>query len=442
MTGDIDARREDAGDGTSPSCSPNASRPSLVRRRVSASRPARLAPLDERHWERRLYWWSFVARFGVGLLGWIIAYFELFNLPLLQDSLYYEEVGASVANEWLAGRSSEWLSEAIDHGQGNWGLVVVIAAFYCLTGGLRLLPLLIAGYCTVTSWTPVLIYRIGRRLGAPLAGARNGAWLVALSPAFAFWSGALYKEGLVLVLLALVVYHVLILQETSDGRSLVIVALCMPALFAVRFYLATLLSLVLVLGLLLARGQPRSEGLGPTALLRQVVVILIVGTILFVIGFTDRIAQVLPDDVEQGLARIDSSRRDLASQPSGYLIDADVSTPTAALEFLPIGLTYFLAAPFPWQSGSLRQNLTIPETAFWVLLYPFLFLGLREAWHRHRQGALLIMLFTGMMCCFYGIYCGNIGVVYRMRVQVWVLWAPLIGWGWEVFRHKGSLHSA
>jgi hypothetical protein len=66
----------------------------------------------------------------------------------------------------------------------------------------------------------------------------------------------------------------------------------------------------------------------------------------------------------------------------------------------------------------------------WVALYPFVFTGLRAAWRRHPQGAFLILITSGAICAFYAVACGNIGLAYRMRTQVWVLWAPLMGWGW------------
>jgi hypothetical protein len=76
---------------------------------------------------------------------------------------------------------------------------------------------------------------------------------------------------------------------------------------------------------------------------------------------------------------------------------------------------------------------------FWVCLYPFLWLGIRAAWQRHWQGTLLVIIATGSMCLFYAIYCGNIGTAYRMRTQVWVLWAPLIGWGWHLWLARRQL---
>lgn len=381
---------------------------------------------QEAHWLRRLYWTSVLARVAVGLLGWAVTHFELVSAPMIEDAVGYEYMGGIIADEWLSGRSSEMLDNLVAEQTRGWGLPLVFAIFYFLTGGIRALPLLIAAYGALTAWTPVLTYRIARQLGTPTPGARFGGWLVALSPAFAFWAGALYKEGLILVLLSLAIYHTLLLQETGSWRSLFIVAACLPALLALRFYLAIMMFFVLALGILLVR----SRGQG-SALARQILVVLFFGLVLVLSGFTERAQSMLPEDVESGLARIDRSRRDLSSYSSGYYHDVDISTPGQALAFAPIGLVYFVAAPFPWQWGSMRQNLAIPETLFWVCLYPFLWRGIRAAWQRHWQGTVLVLIATGSMCLLYAIYCGNIGTAYRMRTQVWCLWAPFIGWGWH-----------
>ena len=76
----------------------------------------------------------------------------------------------------------------MEGGQQPWLFVGLIACLYCLMGGLRLVPVLLGLYCFLTAWTPVLVYRITRQLGAPTEGARIAGWLTAVSPAFAFWS--------------------------------------------------------------------------------------------------------------------------------------------------------------------------------------------------------------------------------------------------------------
>jgi hypothetical protein len=96
-----------------------------------------------------------------------------------------------------------------------------------------------------------------------------------------------------------------------------------------------------------------------------------------------------------------------------------------------MGLVYFLTLPLPWHIGSMRQNLTIPETLFWiVVLYPLVVKGAWRAARQNPQGVLFLVITSVTICCFYAIFSANIGTTYRMRIQVWALWALFAGWGW------------
>src|SRR3972149_4969130 len=111
---------------------------------------------------RRLYGWSFALRFSLGVGGWLLTQFA--EIPLLQDALYYEEVGAGLAHDWLAGRSSTWLLTEGRLPHQPVLLVTFIGCFYVLTLGVRALPLLLAFYCAVTAFTPALTYRVARQI--------------------------------------------------------------------------------------------------------------------------------------------------------------------------------------------------------------------------------------------------------------------------------------
>jgi len=217
---------------------------------------------------RRLYLWALVFRFGAGMLGWLLTL--LVNIPFLQDAFYYEETGAGIARDWLAGRSSEWLSWAMTVDRAPWLLPTVIGGFYWLSGGLRLVPLLLLGISSVTAFTPVLTYLIAREMGLTRSGANFAGGLVAFSPAFAFWSGGFYKEGLVLLLLNLSMYQVLRLQRGWKWDSMFILLGCLFGLFGLRFYLAAMLSAIVLVGLLLGRSK---AGDGALTMLRQAVIL-------------------------------------------------------------------------------------------------------------------------------------------------------------------------
>jgi hypothetical protein len=360
------------------------------------------------------------------------------NTRFLEDALWYEYLGYRAADDWLSGRSAG-LATLSDQGQAVWAMVVTVAALYYLMGGVRAVPVLLVLYSVVTAVVPVYTYYIGRELRMSERAARHSAWLVALSPAFVFWSGSLYKEGMILLVLAIAVYHTLRLQAGWSIRSLAMLVLAVGALFGLRVYLAAMMTIVVTAGLLLSRASEASSEAANRvpALVRQALVALAFVGVVVGLGLTESAERRLVETPEGVLVEVAKTRHWLAySAGSGYAPEAEVSTPQAAAEYLPVGLFYFLTAPLPWQTGSLRQNLIIPETAFWLLLYPLIGMGFVRGLRLNRPATLVVLAATGGMCVIYGLVSGNVGIAYRMRSQVWLLWAPFAAWGWEVWRAR------
>src|SRR5205814_6139868 len=124
------------------------------------------------------------------------------------------------------------------------------------------------------------------------------------------------------------------------------------------------------------------------------------------------------------------------SAQSGFGRDQDVSTTSGALAALPVGLTYLILAPFPWQLASLRQMITLPEMVVWWSSLPLLVLG---AWftikHRLREIAPII-IFTSLLTLTYSIVQGNVGTAYRQRAQLLVFYFIFVAVGFVLIREK------
>ena len=386
---------------------------------------------------RRIFVWAFLARAVVGIMAYLLTVYT--SVPFLEDALWYEEEGYSVAREWLSGR---WGAlDTVPHGvQMAKPVIATIAAFYYITGGTRALPLLLVAYGAITAVIPVYVYWIGTELGVPERAAKGAGWLVALSPAFVLFSGSLHKEGLILLSLSVATYHALRLQSRWQPRSFITLVLSLLALFALRYYIAIVVCGAVALGLVSVRGANRpgvSTRITMSMLMRQGAIVVAFIGLMGTLGFQESAERPLDESREGLLVQVDQYRRGLAMYgQSGYLPEADASTPQGAAEFAPVGLLYFLAAPFPWQTGSLRQNLVIPETVFWVLLYPLVVVGMARSFRVNRPGTVMLMAATGGMCIVYALMSGNIGIAYRMRTQVWLLWAPFAAWGWEAWRER------
>ena len=141
---------------------------------------------------------------------------------------------------------------------------------------------------------------------------------------------------------------------------------------------------------------------------------------------------MIPTRIDDFLKYAQIVRDDLAqTSSSGYLLETDLSSPVSALKSLPMSIVYFLSVPFSWESGSLRQNLVLPETIFWLFLYPAIFLGMKRGLRLNFQGNILLITITVVMTCFYSLYVSNIGTAYRMRSQIWLFWVIFVGWSHE-----------
>ena len=380
--------------------------------------------------EKSIYWLSFALRCALGFLAWWVSWYTDFSL--VEDAVGYENLGRRIAQEWMADGTSLTLQSLMASGRQAWGMAFVLAMISFLLRGARALPVIIVLFNLITAWTPVIIYRISRQLGQTDHGALYAARLVIFSPVFAFWGGALYKEGLVFFVLAIITYHVIVLQEGVRGRSILIVVLGIAALSSLRFYLAVLLLPSIVLGVLLARRGGVRGGLDeetPSSTVTRRLVVLGALTILLVVSGTSAgILDILPENTRELFGQVQSSRDDLATASSGYLRGTDVSDPVAALKFLPLGIFYFLTVPLPWQFGSLRQSLVIPEMIFWLIQYPRIFRGMKLGLRRHFSGSLLLISITLAMICLYALFVSNVGTAYRLRAQVWLLWTVFAGW--------------
>ncbi len=252
--------------------------------------------------EKSIYWLSFSLRCALGFLAWWISWYTDFSL--VEDAVTYENLGRRIALEWMAAGTSLTLQSLMASSRQAWGMVFVLAVISFVLRGARALPVIIVLFNLITARTPVFIYRISRQLGQTDHGALHATRLVVFSPVFAFWGGALYKEGLVFLVLAIITYHVLVLQEGVRGRSILMVVLGVAALSSLRFYLAILLLPSIILGVLLAR---RSKGRGgldeetPSATVTRRLVVLGALTILLVVsGISARAKRMGVEDGQQG----------------------------------------------------------------------------------------------------------------------------------------------
>src|SRR5581483_7334577 len=130
----------------------------------SIARNLPMKPVSEAVQLRRLFWTTFAVRLGACLLALLLT--KVYQLPIMEDALYYSYRASEAAQCWLTGEQSRWLTESMDRGREAWLMVTMLGVFYCFSGGIEVLPLAIAGYCLLTSLAPILAFRAAREFGA------------------------------------------------------------------------------------------------------------------------------------------------------------------------------------------------------------------------------------------------------------------------------------
>jgi hypothetical protein len=315
------------------------------------------------------------------------------------DPRHYDLVGWELARHW-AGDASR--PEVLRGALGYYGFV---AGIYTLVGHVPLAPAL--ANAAAGGYAVVLAQRIARELGGRNAG-RLAAGFTAFCPSLVLWSSLNLKDGLAILAILLMLRGAQQLAVSARPAALATMAIGLLGLVQLRGYLA----LVALVALAVALALPRLRGpRAPVRMAALVVCALLAVTALGPIAeLTDQAA----------LSNIDRARHALAYGGSAYHGDVDVSTPLAALRFLPIGLAYFLLAPAPWQVWNTQQLLTLPEMLLWYALIPQAVLGLAAALRNRAAQALPIALFALFATISYALVESNLGTAYRHRAQVLV----------------------
>lgn len=307
-----------------------------------------------------------------------------------------------------------------------WGMYYITAVIYYIFGRNIFAA---QSFCAVLgAATAPMVYFCARKIFNNLKVARFSAVAIAVFPSFVIWSGQLLKDGLIIFLLVVAMTMVLQLQARFSYGALATLVFSMFGILSLRFYIFYMVVVAVVGSFVVGMSSQRS-------ILRNTIVLFAVGIALAYLGVGQRASVEL--DVFTRLERIEGSRRDLArAAESGYGEELDVSTAGGALSAIPIGFTYLMFAPFPWQASNLRQSITIPEVLVWWASIPFLILGLIYTIRHKLRNAFPILMFSFMLTIAYSVFQGNVGTAYRQRTQIQVFLFILVAAGWTVFKEN------
>lgn len=330
----------------------------------------------------------------------------------------YDHIGRIVSDYWSGGpaipEAVKWrylaTASARSHGSRA-GYYYFVSALYFVFG--QSVYVTMAVMSLFGALSAMMVYVIGRDMFDERVG-RWAATLTAFFPSIVLWTCQGYKDGMIVFCLLVAYRCTQRLQTQLTGGRFLVLALAMWTVYQVRGYIFY----VAVGPILLALSNRRSGD--AKVFYNQVFGLLLLGIGLFASGLGNNL---LAQMQEVNLKEVSSVRSGLANEAaSGIDKDADISTPTKAMAYLPKGVSYFLLAPFPWQMTKMSQLITAPEMVVWWSLVPAVVIGIRRATRERLAESSGILIFLLALTIVYGLSQGNVGTAYRVRAQLLVFY--------------------
>lgn len=318
------------------------------------------------------------------------------------DNITYHHVSAALAAYW----SGDLLLYPwqLEGGRQPLAYFYVTGILYYVFGPYPLVPKLVNAL--VGAYTIRLSFDLALAASGSAAVGLRTARYVTYFPSLILWSSIGIRDCWVVLLLLYVTLQALRLQESFALGVLVRFAGAILLLTQFRAYLLFAVVGPLAVSFLVAR---RGNVLRNTLLGMAAAGLLI---------YADALAGNQSARALDLQTLSDNRRWSAQVSSSGFAEDVDISTPDKALAFLPVGLFYFVFAPFPWTLVNLRQGLTLPEMLFYYTLIPAVVVGTRTLLRERLAKALPLVLITTGLSLGYAIGQGNVGTMYRHRAQI------------------------
>jgi hypothetical protein len=380
---------------------------------------------ENRDFLLRLFFAALLARVFVGT---IIFYFNLQDF-FGGDAYTYDFLGLLTARMWRGEMPYDIYQSLLGPFlMRNYGMIYVNASIYAVVGQ-NMLAVQFVNAVAGAATAPI-IYQCARQIFGSQRVARNSSLFVAFFPSLILWSSQGLKDGPIVLLLALCVLATLKLDERFSAKYLVALAASLVGVLSLRFYVFYMMVAAVGASFVIGVYSPTLMGY-----VRRFAALTVVALALLQFGVLGTAGKQF--ETYGNLDMLQRSRADQAdSAKSGFATDIDVSTAGGALTVIPVGMTYLLFAPFPWQLASLRQSITLPEMVVWWCSFPLLCAGL---WftlrHRMRQ-ALPVLIFTMMLTIAYSVFQGNVGTAYRQRSQLLIFYFIFVSVGYELMRER------
>jgi hypothetical protein len=359
--------------------------------------------------------------FAVRALAAIVIHFFVTPGLFAPDEHTYNAGARLMAAYW-----SGDLARAPTFGNEGRGFYYIVGALYFPFGPFPLVGKLLNAW--IGSLAVLELFRLTRLIGGSDAAALRAARFMAYFPSMILWSSLLIRDVWVQWLL------VRLAREMAELKGRLILSRIISAFFLIwaltqfRSYLLYAAVGPFVLSFIVSRSKD---------IVRNLVLGSFLALGLTYLGTqTDGAGDKIQNFDLAELQRLRSWSSQGRVADSGFASDADVSTVGGALSFLPVGLAYFFFAPFPWQIGSIRQSLAIPETLFFYTLVPGIMAGIVFLFRKRLGDSMGVLLVTMTVTFGYAIGQGNVGTLYRHKAQVTGFYYAFAAIGMEQRRRR------
>jgi 4-amino-4-deoxy-L-arabinose transferase-like glycosyltransferase len=374
----------------------------------------------------RLFIAGLLARIVVGTMIFVFQQQTFFG----GDAFTFDFFGNALLKTWEGDKYFQTYVDVFSGGgaSSGWGMLYMVAVIYKLVGR----NLLATQYVNsvLGAATAPLAYMIALEIFPNKRVARVCALLTAFFPSMVLWTSQGLKDGPIIFLLILSMLATLKLGTRFSFKYLTALALSLVGLVTLRFYVFYIILISITGAFVMGRRRLTAQSFA-----RQLIIMFVIGGALAFFG----VSRLASRQFESygNLQQLQVMRADASqSAQSGFGQDIDVSTPTGALAAIPVGLTYLILAPFPWQLTSIRQMITLPEMMIWWSSIPLLVLGLWFTLKHRLREITPILIFTSLLTLSYSILQGNVGTAYRQRAQLLVFYFVFVAIGFVLVQEK------
>lgn len=351
---------------------------------------------------------AFVLHLSVGVVVTLLTSASTYLGP---DAAQYHARAVAITESWRGIRSLPVIAP------GKEGFYYLLAGLYSVFGPEKIVGLIVNA-ALGAALVPLVSDTTRRLFG--IEAARRVPPLALLLPSLLLWPSQLLREAGILFFLAVAANCGTRLRERTTPLTIVFLILSVTLLFTFRGYIALVVGLALIAGVVVSR----REAVAGVGVGISISAVLAFAVFTLGVGYSGYKATV-----ETDLATANEIRSSSTEAASGFDPDADVSTARRAVTYLPIGLLRVGLGPFPWEVRSVRQLPALADALSIWILSPALIAGLRVARDRRARSFAVLLLPGSAVAVTVALVVGNFGTIVRSRTQVLVLILPFFAAG-------------